>query len=91
MDPEADVRRAVCASLVCLMETHPDKLMPQMEQIITYMLHSTRDSVLEVGRARRRHGPVRGRPRSHPSPPPWEAVHCLPGRTGSVRVLAGDC
>ena len=48
MDTDSDVRREVCASLVCLMETHPKHLMPQINQIIAYMLSSTRDSVIEV-------------------------------------------
>jgi hypothetical protein len=30
------------------METHPDALLPQIEQIIGYMLHSTSESALEV-------------------------------------------
>jgi len=50
MDASSDVRRGVCASLVCLMETHPSHLMPQIEQIIKYMLHSTADAVYEVRR-----------------------------------------
>ena len=49
MDTDSDVRREVCASLVCLMETHPKHLMPQINQIIAYMLSSTRDEVVEVG------------------------------------------
>jgi hypothetical protein len=55
------VRRAVCRSLVSLMETHPDALLPQIEQIIGYMLHSTSESALEVrAPEREREGGERG-------------------------------
>lgn len=42
-DDDANVRRHVCQSLVLLLASKPEKLMPEMNNVAEYMLYSTRD------------------------------------------------
>ena len=42
-DEDANVRRHVCQSLVLLLASKPEKLMPEMNNVAEYMLYSTRD------------------------------------------------
>lgn len=42
-DDDANVRRHVCQSLVLLLASKPDKLIPEMNNVAEYMLYSTRD------------------------------------------------
>ena len=42
-DPSPEVRRHVCQALVMLLDIAPAQLMPQINSIIEYMLHSTQD------------------------------------------------
>ncbi len=42
-DDDSSVRRHVCQSLVLLLASKPDKLMPEMNNVAEYMLFSTRD------------------------------------------------
>lgn len=42
-DDDASVRRHVCQSLVLLLASRPEKLMPEMSNVAEYMLYSTRD------------------------------------------------
>lgn len=42
-DDDSSVRRHVCQSLVLLLASRPDKLMPEMNNVAEYMLFSTRD------------------------------------------------
>ena len=42
-DDDASVRRHVCQSLVLLLASKPEKLMPEMHNVAEYMLFSTRD------------------------------------------------
>ncbi|THH08002.1 hypothetical protein EW145_g3006, partial [Phellinidium pouzarii] len=42
-DDDSSVRRHVCQSLVMLLASRPDKLMPEMNNVAEYMLYSTRD------------------------------------------------
>ena len=42
-DDAADVRKNVCQGLVLLLSTHPEKILPSLEGIVQFMLHSTQD------------------------------------------------
>jgi len=42
-DQDPSVRRHVCQSLVLLLASRPDKLMPEMANVAEYMLYSTKD------------------------------------------------
>ncbi|OZJ02963.1 hypothetical protein BZG36_04519 [Bifiguratus adelaidae] len=42
-DQHEDVRRHVCQALVMLLEVRADKLLPQMNNVVEYMLYSTQD------------------------------------------------
>ncbi|TDL23096.1 ARM repeat-containing protein [Rickenella mellea] len=42
-DDDPSVRRHVCQSLVLLLASRPEKLMPEMANVAEYMLYSTRD------------------------------------------------
>lgn len=42
-DEDPSVRRHVCQSLVLLLASRPDKLMPEMANVAEYMLYSTKD------------------------------------------------
>lgn len=42
-DEDPSVRRHVCQSLVLLLASRPEKLMPEMNNVAEYMLYSTRD------------------------------------------------
>ena len=42
-DDDPSVRRHVCQSLVLLLASRPEKLMPEMNNVAEYMLYSTRD------------------------------------------------
>jgi transportin-1 len=43
-DDDPDVRRVVCQSLVLMLATKPDKLLPDLSNVAEYMLYSTQDS-----------------------------------------------
>ena len=43
-DQDLLVRRNVCRSLVLLLESRPDKLMPEIANVAEYMLYSTKDT-----------------------------------------------
>jgi transportin-1 len=43
-DPSSDVRRSVCAALGLILSTRPDKLVPQMENVVSYMAYCTKDN-----------------------------------------------
>ncbi|KAJ2860345.1 hypothetical protein GGI22_002737 [Coemansia erecta] len=47
-DDNAEVLKAVCKAVVALVETRPDKLMPELENIINYMIHTTQHSDPEI-------------------------------------------
>ncbi|KAJ1917309.1 hypothetical protein H4219_003268 [Mycoemilia scoparia] len=38
---DSNVRRSVCKGVVAILETRPDKLLPEMENVVNYMLFST--------------------------------------------------
>ncbi|KAJ1660263.1 hypothetical protein IWQ61_000785 [Dispira simplex] len=40
-DENADTRKYVCQAMVMLLEVRPDKLMPQLDNIVEYILHCT--------------------------------------------------
>lgn len=42
-DEDGNVRKHVCQSLVLLLASRPDKLLPEMNNVAEYMLYSTRD------------------------------------------------
>jgi len=42
-DKNAEVRKNVCQALVMLLEVRPDKLMPEINNVVEYMLYSTQD------------------------------------------------
>ena len=43
-DTDGDVRRHVCQSLVLMLASKPEKLMPSIGDVAEYMLYSTQDS-----------------------------------------------
>ncbi|KAJ1672654.1 hypothetical protein EV182_006762, partial [Spiromyces aspiralis] len=45
-----DVRKCVCKAIVAILESRPDKLLPEMENVVNYMLYSTQseDKVLAM-------------------------------------------
>ena len=77
-DPSAGVRRAVCAGLVQLLHLQPKALLPQMHDIIEYILessqvgpsHSLGDSVSAGVSTTAWHGRV------HSSNTGWRTVRC---------------
>lgn len=42
-DESANVRRYVCQALVLILSVRPDKLIPEMDNVVEYMLYSTQD------------------------------------------------
>ncbi|KAF9086646.1 hypothetical protein BGX29_011963 [Mortierella sp. GBA35] len=42
-DNHPDVRKHVCQAMVMLLEVRPDKLIPQINNVVEYMLYSTKD------------------------------------------------
>ncbi|GAC74411.1 nuclear transport receptor Karyopherin-beta2/Transportin [Moesziomyces antarcticus T-34] len=42
-DESANVRRYVCQALVLILGVRPDKLIPEMDNVVEYMLYSTQD------------------------------------------------
>jgi transportin-1 len=42
-DANSDVRRHVCSSLVMILASRPDRLIPEMNNVAEFMLYSTRD------------------------------------------------
>lgn len=42
-DNNPDVRKHVCQAMVMLLEARPDKLIPQINNVVEYMLYSTKD------------------------------------------------
>ncbi|KAG0304471.1 hypothetical protein BGZ98_005487 [Dissophora globulifera] len=42
-DTHPDVRKHVCQAMVMLLEVRPDKLIPQINSVVEYMLYSTKD------------------------------------------------
>ncbi|CAG8578642.1 5696_t:CDS:10 [Ambispora gerdemannii] len=42
-DENSEVRKNVCQALVMLLEVRPDKLIPEIENVVAYMLFSTQD------------------------------------------------
>ncbi|KAF9949388.1 hypothetical protein BGZ65_007362, partial [Modicella reniformis] len=42
-DTHPDVRKHVCQAMVMLLEVRPDKLTPQINNVVEYMLYSTKD------------------------------------------------
>ncbi|KAG0237878.1 hypothetical protein BGW41_008304 [Actinomortierella wolfii] len=42
-DTHPDVRKHVCRAMVMLLETCPEKLIPQINNVVEYMLYSTKD------------------------------------------------
>ncbi len=47
-DEDANVRRFVCQAFVCLLRTRADKLMPEMGNVVDFMLYSTQDKEEEI-------------------------------------------
>ncbi|KAI9501562.1 hypothetical protein GGI25_004044 [Coemansia spiralis] len=47
-DDNADVLKAVCKAVVALVETRPDKLMPELENVVNYMIHTTQHTDPEI-------------------------------------------
>ncbi|KAJ2752093.1 hypothetical protein IWQ56_006787, partial [Coemansia nantahalensis] len=43
-DDNPEVLKAVCKAVVALIETRPDKLMPELENVVNYMIHTTQHS-----------------------------------------------
>ncbi|KAJ1836451.1 hypothetical protein LPJ63_000239 [Coemansia sp. RSA 2711] len=43
-DDNAEVLKAVCKAVVALVESRPDKLMPELENVVNYMIHTTQHS-----------------------------------------------
>ncbi|GEQ71070.1 hypothetical protein JCM33374_g4751 [Metschnikowia sp. JCM 33374] len=43
-DSSAAVRKNVCSAFLAILETRPDKLMPHMEGVVSYCVHSMRDA-----------------------------------------------
>ncbi|KAJ1925180.1 hypothetical protein EC988_010369, partial [Linderina pennispora] len=43
-DENAEVLKAVCKAVVALLESRPDKLAPELENVVNYMLHTTQHS-----------------------------------------------
>lgn len=44
MNPSADVRKLVCQGLVSLMQTVPERLQPDLQAVVRYMLDRNQDS-----------------------------------------------
>ncbi|KAH3682482.1 hypothetical protein WICPIJ_006575 [Wickerhamomyces pijperi] len=49
VDPSAEVRRNVCASFTNVLETRPDKLVPYLNDVINYALHSITENANDEG------------------------------------------
>ncbi|CAG8553062.1 7040_t:CDS:10 [Diversispora eburnea] len=47
-DENSEVRKNVCQALVMLLEVRPDKLMPEISNVVEYMLYSTQDQDEQV-------------------------------------------
>ncbi|CAG8571826.1 5868_t:CDS:10, partial [Racocetra persica] len=47
-DENPEVRKNVCQALVMLLEVRPDKLMPEINNVVEYMLYSTQDQDEQV-------------------------------------------
>ncbi|KAJ1735016.1 hypothetical protein LPJ61_000769 [Coemansia biformis] len=43
-DENPEVLKAVCKAVVALVETRPDKLMPELENVVNYMIHTTQNT-----------------------------------------------
>ncbi|KAJ2611047.1 hypothetical protein H4S08_003341 [Coemansia sp. RSA 1365] len=43
-DENSEVLKAVCKAVVALVENRPDKLMPEFENVVNYMIHTTQHS-----------------------------------------------
>ncbi|KAL7424888.1 hypothetical protein Q5752_000574 [Cryptotrichosporon argae] len=43
-DSSADIRRAVCATLAIILGSRPDKLVPEMKNVVDYMAYCTKDA-----------------------------------------------
>ncbi|KAJ1885933.1 hypothetical protein LPJ66_009880 [Kickxella alabastrina] len=43
-DENPDVLKAVCRAVVSLLETRPEKLMPELENVVNYMIYTTQHS-----------------------------------------------
>lgn len=43
-DPSADIRRTVCAALGLILGSRPDKLVPEMKNVVDYIAYCTTDS-----------------------------------------------
>ncbi|KAJ1737218.1 hypothetical protein LPJ72_000673 [Coemansia sp. Benny D160-2] len=50
-DDSVNVLQAVCRAVVALVETRPDKLMPELENVVNYMIHTTQHSDTDVAMA----------------------------------------
>ncbi|PWN46719.1 ARM repeat-containing protein [Violaceomyces palustris] len=47
-DENSEVRKYVCQALVLILSNRPDKLVPEMDNVVEYMLYSTQDKDDEV-------------------------------------------
>ncbi|KAI8320666.1 ARM repeat-containing protein [Martensiomyces pterosporus] len=47
-DDNAEVLKSVCKAVVALLESRPDKLVPELENVVNYMLHTTQNSNQEI-------------------------------------------
>ncbi|KAJ1966010.1 hypothetical protein GGI12_000384 [Dipsacomyces acuminosporus] len=47
-DDNAEVLKSVCRAVVALLESRPDKLVPELENVVNYMLHTTQHSNTEI-------------------------------------------
>ncbi|KAJ1802909.1 hypothetical protein LPJ77_005503, partial [Coemansia sp. RSA 2523] len=43
-DENAEVLKSVCKAVVALVDSRPDKLMPELENVVNYMIHTTQHS-----------------------------------------------
>ncbi|KAJ1821551.1 hypothetical protein LPJ60_002543 [Coemansia sp. RSA 2675] len=43
-DDNSEVLKAVCKAVVALIETRPDMLMPELENVVNYMIHTSQNS-----------------------------------------------
>jgi transportin-1 len=43
-DPSSDVRKSVCSALALILQTRPDKLVPEMTNVVNYMAYCTKDA-----------------------------------------------
>lgn len=48
VDQETTVRKYVCQALVMLLDVRPDKIAPNLDSIVEYMMHSTQDEDEQV-------------------------------------------